>query len=149
MEESKKSALELAEDKRAARKAKLAEQRDEQKAIDTEAIDELEMQHGDERVKAIDVPFHLGHVAKIACRCPDSIELKVYRDRVKPKRGRNGADLPPDLVAAAEEIGTLCLIYPNPEKFAALLELTPGLLVQLGREAVALAVGDEENEKKS
>lgn len=149
MDESKKSALEIAEDKRAARKAKLAEDRDAQKAIDTEAISALEEEHGDERVKAIDVPFHPGHVVKIACRCPSKVELKVYRDRVKPKRGRNGMDQAPDLVAAAEEIGTMCLIYPSPEKFNELLELTPGLLGQLGREAVSLAVGDEEIEKKS
>jgi hypothetical protein len=88
-------------------------------------------------------------VAKIACRCPDKVELKVYRDRVKPKRGRNGVEQPPDLVAAAEEIGRMCLVYPSAEAFEALLELTPGLLTQLGREAVALAVGDEESEKKS
>jgi hypothetical protein len=142
---SERSPLEQAEEKRAARKAKLAELRDVQKAIDTLAIDALEETLGDERVKAIDVPFHPGHVAKIACRCPEKAELNVYRSRVKPRRDGKA----PDLVAAAEEIGRMCLIYPSEEKFDALLELTPGLLGQLGREAVTLAVGDEENEKKS
>lgn len=136
--------LEKAEAERAERKAKRTPALKAQKAIDTRAISALEEQYGDDAVTAVDVPFHVGHVAKVACRCPSKIELKIYRDSVKTRRDGT----PGDAAKAHETIGEQCLIYPDAKAFAELAELVPGLLGQLGVYAVALSTGAEEDEKK-
>lgn len=136
--------LDRAEAERAARKAKRMPALKAQKATDTRAISALEEQYGDDAVKAVDVPYHEGHVAKIACRCPTKLELKIYRDSIKTRRDGT----PGDAAKAHETIGEQCLIYPDAKAFAELSDLIPGLLGQLGVYAVALSLGAEEDEKK-
>ena len=138
------SPLEAAEKRRAERKAKANEARDAQRAIDTDKISDLEETLGDAKIKAIDVPFYTGMVAKVAVRCPNAAEVKRYRDRVKTRK--NGD--PGDPVAANEEVGTSCVVYPERESFLALCEVLPGLLGQCGAEAMHLAVGEAEKEGK-
>jgi hypothetical protein len=142
------SPLEAAEAKRAARKAKAQEAADAQKAIDTEAIDAIEASLGDSAIKAIDIPFRAGLVSKVAVRCPSKPEINRYRDRVKPQRDRRNVEVPGDAAAAHEEIGAVCVVYPDKEQFAKVCEVLPGLLGQCGMHAVALSVGEEEKAGK-
>src|SRR4051812_38369289 len=100
------SPLEAAEAARAERKAKASKAKDAQKAIDTLAISELEESLGDSSIKAIDVPFYPGKVAKVAVRCPTSGEVRRYRDRIKPKKDGKGGDV----VMANEEVGASCRV---------------------------------------
>lgn len=132
--------LAASEAKREARKAKLKDGEDAQRALDTEAISEIEERLGDSRVKVVNVPYNPGHVVKVAIRCPEHAEIKKYRYQVKPRK--DGKQ--PDVALAHEEIGEACLVYPSEDKFSALCDLLPGLKGQLGIHAVALSVGEEE-----
>lgn len=144
--------LAVAEAKRAARKAKAQEAADAQKAIDTDAIDEIEATLGDASIKAADLPHKAGLVTKIAVRCPTKAEITRYRAMTKPdKKGR-----PADGAAANEALGAVCRVYPpNDGKvegesaaFDAVCEAFPAVLGQCGMLAAALATANEEAEGK-
>lgn len=139
-----KTALELAEERRAARKSEARRAYETQRVIDLDAIDALEVEHGDSNVGVINVPFSDGLPTCAAVRCPKPAELKRYRTRVTPKHEKDH----PDTAAAAEELAKTCRIYPEPEAFDALCLARPGLAVQLGSKAVTLATGNAEAEGK-
>jgi len=142
-----RTALQVAEDKRAARKAALQAKRDEQRVIDLAAIDDLETEHGDNAVKVINVPYRDGMPTCVVARCAKPSELKRYRDRVKPKKSDQGH--PPDYVSAGEEVADLCVVYPPAETYARMRESYPGVHLQAGLAAVELAGGREADEGKS
>ncbi len=144
-EEKVLSPLAAAEAKREQRKAKAQEAADEQKAIDTLAIDEIEATLGDASIKAADLPHKAGLVTKVAVRCPTKAEIKRYRDMTKPdKKGR-----PADGAFANEQLGAACRVYPvSEEEFDAVCEAFPGVLGQCGMLAAALSVAEEETAKK-
>jgi hypothetical protein len=137
--------LDAIEAQRAERKAKLAKQAEAQRAVDLVKIDALEVEHGDSNIKVIEVPFTPGLVTLAAVRAPSPPEVKRYRSRVKPnaKTGEPG-----DAVAAAEELASVCRVYPGEDEYAALLEARPGLHVQLGVAAIQLAAGRAEDAGK-
>lgn len=122
----------------------------ERLALDLDAIAALEDTHGASNVAVIRVPYTAELPAAVACRCPRPAELKRYRDRTKPgqKDGRN-REVEPDHNKATEEIAAACLLYPDAETFAKLCVARGGLQVQLGKEAIKLALGVEESEAKS
>lgn len=133
-----------AEARRAARKAELEAQRKAQHEIDIEALDALEVEHGDSSVEAINVPFTPGLPTMVIVRAPKQVELKRYRDMVKPrKNGEQG-----DSVAAAEALASLCLLYPDRETFAKICDARPGVHAQSGATAIQLAVGKSSEEAK-
>lgn len=129
--------------KRAERKADLAKQKAAQMAVDLEAIDALEVELGDSNVANVEVGFVPGLPVLAAIRCPKPAEIKRYRARLKPVKGEPG-----DNIAAAEELGAACRIYPDADTFAAMCAARGGLVVQLGLEAAKLSVGKAEDEGK-
>ncbi|MFA5436663.1 MAG: hypothetical protein WC372_11550 [Candidatus Neomarinimicrobiota bacterium] len=130
------------EARRAARKAALEEQRLTQRALDLEALDALEVEHGDSNVATLDVPYSPGLPTLVAVRCPTSPELKRYQARL---RERN-----PNPITAAEEVARVCVVFPSSDDptRATLLDARPGLLVQLGTLALGLATGRAAEEGK-
>lgn len=131
--------------RRAARKAALDKEEETQAAIDLEEIDALEVEYGDNNIGVIVVPFTPGSVTRVACRTPKPEEIKRYRHRAKPKKL---GDVPNGQEAAAE-LAAVCYVYPrNKEAWDLVLSQRPGLDTQLGLRAVALAVGEEEQEGK-
>jgi hypothetical protein len=136
--------LEEIEARRDKRKAELAELRDMQRAIDLEALDALEVEHGDSNVAYLEVSFTPGLPLLVAARCPKPAEIKRYQERLKPKaNGKTG-----DPIAAAEEIAACCRVYPNAEVYKDLLEARPGVNVQVGLLALELATGKAHEEGK-
>lgn len=135
------SPLELIEAKRAARKAKHQAEYELQRAVDLEALDELEIEHGDANVASLDVPFAVGQVTLVAVRLPKPAEVKRFRARVKDT-GRKKADP----VAGTEELGESCAIYPAAEALQALLAERPAVLSQMGVAALKLATANAEAE---
>jgi hypothetical protein len=134
------------EARRAARKAALASQEAEQRAIDLEALDEAEIKHGDSNVCHMDVPYTPGMPTLVIARCPKPLEVKRYQDRVKPKaNGKTSPDAPMD---AAKELTALVLVYPSKEVFAELCEQRPSLELQLGVESLGLAQASRADEGK-
>ncbi len=136
-------ALDQIEASRAKRKAALAVAQRDQRVHDLKAVDELELRLGDSNVALLEVPFTPGLPTLAAVRCPTSTEIKRYQDRIKPRK-----DGSTEAIKAAEELAGTCLVYPEAEVYAKLLEARPAIHVQLGAAAVQLAVGRAENEKK-
>lgn len=132
------------EAKRAARKAELQAARDAQKAIDLEAIDALEVEHGDSNIATLEIPFSPDLPVMLAVRTPKPAELKRYRDRVKAKKDGT----PGDPLMAAQEIAAVCIVYPSKDVYAAVLEKRNGIDAQLGVLAVGLCAGKAEAEGK-
>ncbi len=136
--------LEEIEKRRSDRKAALRVAEKEQLAIDLDAIDALECEHGDSNVCRLEVPFLPGLPVRVAARCPTEPEVKRYRDRVKPdKKGRPG-----DPVGAHEELAECCRIYPDADTYAKLRAARPALHGHLGAKAIELAGGREEEAGK-
>lgn len=142
--------LKAVEAKREARKAQARKAYEARLAVDLDAIDELEIQLGDSNVAVVrlsglvsdDLP------AAVACRCPKPVDIKRFRDEVTPTKDHRNREVPADREAACERLARVCLVYPDKDTFARLCEARPGIAVQLGGEAVKLAVGVEESEGK-
>jgi hypothetical protein len=135
------SSLEEIEARRAARKEAQAKQRDEQRVVDLEAVDALEVQFGDSNVRYVDVPYTPGLPTLAAVRCPKPIEIKRYRATVAPDHKAFASK-------AAEDLGAICLVYPVGDDRDRLLEARPGLLVGLGIEALGMSTGRAQDEGK-
>ncbi len=142
------SPREVAEAKRAARKAALKPEYDAQRAIDISAVDELEILHGDSNVKLINIPHTSGRPTCVACRVPTHNLMKRYRSRVKPGKDARNREKEIDYAGAAEELGASCVIYPEKSVFDAICDERPGLLTQVGMHCLDLGTGHEEAEGK-
>lgn len=137
------------EKRRAARKAEADAAELEQEITDLEAIDALEAQHGYNSVSVLRVPFLAeGLPVRVAVRTPLPVEIKRFRDTLKPRKDRRGNDVQGDNVLANEQLGAACLIYPAPDVLAKLCEKRPALLSQLGQVATVLSVASEEESGK-
>lgn len=140
--------IEEIEARRAARRAALEEQRNEQLALDLEALDSAEVEHGDNAVARVDVPFTPGLPTLCIVKTPNRAAIKRYRDRIKPRQSRRGRDSDVDHAAAAIELCGVCLVYPDKEVFERMLDVRPGLDSQLGQIATRLSIGEEEEQGK-
>jgi hypothetical protein len=129
------------ESERAARKAALDVERKRQRAIDLEALNALEIEHGDENVAAVKVErYSPGLVTLIVVRALTRPEFKRFQARLKAKPGEA-----PDNAAATEEAGLSALIYPklSSEEWKALDRAIPGMAVRAGSAASELTAGLE------
>lgn len=144
--------LEEKERARAKRKADIKVKRDAQRLIDLTAIEEIEVSLGDSNVTVIDIPYTEGLPTCIACRTPADPELKRYRHRVASGAVKNEEGKATDPLAgvrAAEELADLVRVYPPDAEYAQIRKARPGVHLQLGTAAVALAVGRREQEGKA
>lgn len=143
-------ALQRVEAKREARKAKARKAYEARLAVDLEAIDAIEEQLGDNNVAVVRLSGLLSEdlPAAVACRCPKPAELKRFRESILPSKDSRNRETTPDKIGATEQLARACLVYPDKEVFARMCEARSGIAVQLGGQAVALAVGIEESEGK-
>lgn len=137
------------EAEREARKEGLRARALEQQAIDLEALNTAEIEHGDGRVGALKITYQPGLPGMVVVRAPSKPELKRYRDRATPKK--EGSI--PDRVFAAEELAAVTRVYPAQDKdgnvvFDAMCEAVPGLAAQCGVKAVTLGTASEAEEGK-
>lgn len=144
-EDAKLSPLERVEAKRAAKKAELRKLWEEQRAIDLEALAELEEAYGDSNVDYLDVPHTPGMVTLIACKGANTAQTKRYRDRIKQKKDGS----PGDNIAASEELAAANRIYPaDADEYKRLLDTRPGIHTALGVKSINLASARENAEGK-
>jgi len=120
--------LEEIEARRAERKAALDDQRKAQLAEDLEALDALEVEHGDANVARVNVPYTPGLPTFVVVRAPKAAEFKRYKERIKSRRDGT----PGDPVFAADELGECTRVYPDKETFSKMLEARPGLTTPMG-----------------
>ncbi len=139
------SKLEDIEKRRAARKAELQAQADEQRVLDLEALDAAEVEHGDTSVAHIDVPYTSGLPTMVVVRAPKDAEIKRYRAGLKVKDGQLDTAASN---AAAEQLGAVCVVYPDKETFAKMCEARAALKSQVGARASALSTGKAAEEGK-
>lgn len=142
-----KSKIEEIEERRAKRKAGIAEAREVQFAVDLEALDELEIAHGDGAVERLDVErFVPPHPTFVVLKTPSSAQYKRFCDQVSratkhqdPKARRDAENM----------LGESCWIYPaEPDARKSMLEEFPGLILSVAIRAAKLVEANEVAEGK-
>ena len=139
------------EAKRAARKATQDEARQEQLCTDLEALDALEIEHGDEKVRRVDLKSYVPVSPDgtklptfVVVRMPSRIEFKRFQDMAKTtKDGKQG-----DGLKAIDLLASACIVYPDAATYEKLREEVPGVHVSAGTEAARMAAAEAEEEKK-
>jgi hypothetical protein len=140
--ERKAAALE----RRAKREATLEEARDAQEAVDLEAIEALELEHG----YTLNVEFQVqqfvpGFPTIVAIRPPSEAEYKRYFAQVNKANGSGDAK-----VAAHVMLAQVSWVYPaEPEARRAMLAANGGMLASIGNHASKLAELRKSEEGKS
>lgn len=136
--------IEETEERRAARKAEHQKRRDAQYAIDLEALDMLEVEHGDDLVVRVDTDRYAeGQPTMVVLRLPTAPERKRYEAMVKGKGKKEG-----DPLGAAALVADSCRLYPEKEVFEDLCETFTGLKLNCGVQAVKAAQGQVHEEGK-
>ena len=131
------------EARRAARKAALAAQRDEQYAKDLEALDGLEVKHGDGGVTSVETPSYSAGLPTMAVvRAPSKSEYDRFRDQIVRSKGG------PAQIQAQDMLADVCVAYPDKETYKRMREAFPGIHVSVSVAAVKLADGKIAEEGK-
>lgn len=137
--------LEEIEARRAQKRDETEAKRLAQHTIDMAAYADLEDQFGASYVARLAVPYAPGMVTFAVCKAPSDAHVKRYKERCKPRAGKDV-----DFYAAADEIAASCRIYPvAPDEYKALCDARPGIHTRLGLEALKLAGLVEQEESKS
>lgn len=134
------------ESAREAHKAAHEAARVEQRVKDLEALEPLIAEYGEDSIAVLNVPFTAGLPTCFAVRVADSVEMKRYRARAKPRKADD--HLAEHLTAANEELAPLVLVYPDAETFEKMCKVRPGIKAQAGGAAIRLTLASQENEGK-
>lgn len=141
----KLSKIEEIQARRDAKREALEKQKEDQRAIDLEALEALEDEHGINNIVWIDLPYTPGLVSLVAAKCPTPAYMKRYRDMCKTKNEKSA-----DYIGAAEMLAAVCRVYPiEQEDYKKIVDARPGVHVQLGVAAMKLGSGREQDESKS
>lgn len=136
--------IEEIEARRTARREANEKARLEQLAIDLEALDALEAQHGDGRVGRIDLPaFVPGLPVFVVVTCPAEDVHRRYRAMM-----RAGVNDKRKQLEAFDMLGASCLGYPDKAKFSEVVAKFGGIPDGVGLLASKLADGRSADEGK-
>lgn len=130
------------EERRAKRKEAHEAERAAQYALDLEALDALEVEHGDGRVSSLTPESFVPGLPTFAVvRVPSALEMKRFRDKVRrdPKSTGEGLD----------ELAAVCIVYPDRETYERMRVAFPGMHDSIANRAVKLAEAKTEAEKKA
>lgn len=133
------------EKRRKARLAKDDEAKQLRRLLDLEEIDLLEEKHGPENLTVYEVPFSDDDTPiLLAARTPRPVEIKRYRDTVRP----DSDGVPGDTAKAAEDLGEICCVYPSSDHLTKIRTARPGVMTQLGLAALGLSTARAEKRGK-
>lgn len=135
--------LEAVEARRAAKREARRKEYEAQRAIDLAALDALEDEHGASKIAVVDVPHSPGLPTLVVARLPKPAEVERYRSRVKDRAEKKG-----DPIKAAEELASVCLLYPARDVYDAIIAERHALHAQLGAAALTLSVGEAQEQGK-
>lgn len=136
--------IEAIQAKRAARKAEAAKAREEQYEKDLVALDALEMELGDDRVRALEMPAHIaGLPVMVVVSCPSKDYYKKFQDMVRRAKGDLSKTAP-----ASEQLADVCIAYPAKDVYAQLRAEFPGIHDQVANAAADLARAKDDAEGK-
>jgi hypothetical protein len=137
-------------ERRAARKAELRARQEKQEEVELEALDAAEIEHGDNRVAHVVVPYVDGLPTTVIVRAPDKDDVSRYRTRCsKAQRiGRGGEPVSDveEIRKATEQVARRALVYPDAETFATMCETWQGLAGSVGAAAIKLHGAVERDE---
>ena len=121
------------------------EAREAQELIDLQALFDAREEYGATgAVVAVKLPGFTEDLPTIAiARRPTKVEFKRFQDQTAKKDAGT-----PEAIKAAEQIVSVCLVYPPPETFEKMVAVCPGIKIALGSEAVALATAKAQEAKK-
>ncbi|HXG69988.1 MAG TPA: hypothetical protein VNJ04_05165 [Gemmatimonadaceae bacterium] len=139
-------AIAAIEKKRGERKAKIAEARAAQYAIDLAALNDLEVEHGDGSIVALEVGgFIEGLPTLVVIKSPGGTSAYTrYKSDVR-KAGKN-AEM---IGAAQEQLGRSVIVYPSEDETKrAMTKAFPGLDISAGVRAVKFVELEAADEKK-
>jgi hypothetical protein len=140
--------LEALEAEMQARKDKHAAARSAQRLIDKRALNEAQLEHGEESVEFLNVKFTPGLTTLVIVKRPAEFTIKKFRHMVKAKPGRNGKTEPGDQIEAVEAVADVCVIYPTGDELDKLYAERPGVKAQAGAAALELITAAKESEGK-
>lgn len=141
---------------RAARKAELREKYEAQLELDLTALNDAEIEHGDNRVTHIEVPYVEGYPCMAIAKAPSEVDMKRYRAICS--KAQQGSKTDNDaILEATRQIARRSVVYPSSvagegeeqSAFARMCAQWAGLEANLGAKAVLLhgeARRDEGNE---
>jgi hypothetical protein len=132
-------------ERRAARKAALREAQELQQEIDLEALDAAEVEHGDNRVASVEVPFVDGYPTMAIVRAPDKDDVSRYRARCARAQRKENHDTK-EILDATCQVARRALVYPDAETFAKMCDVWQGLEGALGARAIQLHGAVERDE---
>jgi hypothetical protein len=123
------------EARRAARQAKLAVAKEEQYALDLEALDALEVEHGDGAVARLDPERYVeGLPTFVVLKTPSGAQYKRFCDQLA-KQAKDSGKARQD---AQDLLAKSCWVYPKQEEQAAMLADFPGILTSIFVRAMQL-----------
>lgn len=138
--------LEALEKRRAERKGDTAKARREQLVIDLEALDALEVEHGESCLRTLEVAgFVKGLPTMVIVKSPGGTAFyKRYQDKAR-RAGKNAEAIG----AAQDELAISCIVYPaDPAVKKAMFEAFPGTVPSAAVEVIRFAELRSEDEKK-
>jgi hypothetical protein len=122
------------EARRAARKEATSKARDEQYAKDVERVDELEAEHGNDRVSVLKMPsFVAGLPTLVVVSTPTQLVFHRFRQMVRKANGNTEA-----MGAAKDLLSASVVAFPDAETYARMRESWPSIHDNVGLEAIRL-----------
>jgi hypothetical protein len=129
---------------RAARKASNEAARVEQYAKDLDALDALEVEHGDGRVCELSLPaYRPGLPTLVVVVCPAPDYYKRFQEMVRRAKGE-GSKLGP----AADLLADHCVAYPAKDVYAEVRKAFPGVHDSVAAAAAELSQAKGRDEGK-
>lgn len=129
-----KSKIAEVEARRAERKASTQTAREEQYLADLVRVDELEAEHGDDRVRVLNVPsFVPGLPTLVVVTIPTPATFKRFRQMVR-KAGHNTEQIG----AAKDILASSSVVYPDEATYGRMKESWPSIHDNVGNEAILL-----------
>jgi hypothetical protein len=133
------------EERRGKRKADLEAQRVAQYAVDLDALDALEVEHGDHAVVRIDFGRYVPALpTMLLFRLPTQGEMKRYQSMAKDRGEKHG-----DKIAAAETLAAGCRLYPDAETYTRALKVFTGAHMNAAMALLQAAQGRAAEEGKT
>jgi hypothetical protein len=128
------SRIQEIEERRAKRKESIAKAREEQYAVDLEAVDKLEEELGADRLGVLHTPsFVAGLPTLVVVKTPSSSFFNRFRSMVR-KAGQKTVEIG----TAKDLLADVCVAYPPDEVYKRMKEEWPSIHDSVGIEAVRL-----------
>jgi hypothetical protein len=123
------------EARRAGRRDATAKARTEQYAKDVEQIEKLETEHGEDRIKILEMAsFMPGLPTVVVVRTPSEDEAKRFRQMIR----RSGGKASEQIGAAQDLLAATCIAFPDADTYARMKAAWPAVQDDAGLAAIHL-----------